>query len=608
VLVVLALLLRLPWMGQSIALDEVFTYLEIDGQPLGDLLGEMRDNGENTPPLYYVLAWLTSQLGDTALWMRLPSLVLSLATVPLVYVLGARTVGRGPGLVAAALCALSPFAIFYGSEGRAYATAMFVCALSTLVLLRALEARSAGWWLAYGLCTALALYSHFMAAFVLAAQGIWALATHRDQWRPLVATQVVAGAALVPWLLTAEGSNIESVFGGPVELRAAKLEDFLALFPGQPYSHVYRPSLERFPGLLVLVLVGAGLALALAAVLAGRRGDRGPPGDAPPHPVALIGAVAAAAPLGVVAYSLAAHDLLLSRYLSPSFPALVILVGWLLLRPPPRMAAAATGLALAGMAVAAVRMGDDDLQRPPQDEIAALIRAQTGARDPVLDLAADPIIGFFGAPVRAYLRDERPFRAWQGDESSDWSRVERGGRVAVFTPIIEAFPIGSAQAGPGGCFRRLAFRRYDGIVTAAVAVYGLGPGSRACLTAPRAEFGSGFSSPEMDGTRYWRWAVAPRARVELRNRDDRVRTVPLSAALARPDGRPGRILIRGPAGLVRAVRAGPEERAVDIPLRLQPGRTSLVLSTDAAPVQLDPDPRRLYFEILDLSIGGRQVH
>jgi mannosyltransferase len=607
-LIVLAVLLRLPWMSQSLALDEVFTYREIHGQALSDLFPQMRANGENTPPFYYLLAWFAAQLGDTVSWTRVPSLVLSVATVPVVYLLAARTVGPGPGLLAAALFALSPFAIFFGSEARAYATAMFACGLSTLVLLRALMERSLGWWAAYAVCTAVGLYTHYMAAFVLAAQALWALATHRGQWRELVATQVVAGAALVPWLVTARGQSIQQVFGGSLELRVAKLQDFVALFPGQPYSHLYRPSLERFPGVLALVLVGAGLVVALAAVLAARRAGGRPPADAPPHPLALIGAVASAAPVGVVAYSLLAHDLLLSRYLSPSLPALLVLAGWLLLRPPRRIAALATVLTLAGMAIAAARMGDEGLHRPQQDEVAALIRAQTGPGDTVLDVAANPLIGFFSAPVRAYLRGERAFAPWLGDRSPQWSRVADGGRVAVVTPIFEAHPVGEARAGPGGCFRRLAFRRYQGVVTAAVAVYGQGRGTHACLAAPRTEFGHGFSGPEADATHHWRWAVAPSARLELRHRSGGARSVRLSATLARPDGRPGRILIRPSTGPTQAVRAGPDEPAVAIPLRLQPGLTSVVISTDAPPVQVEPDPRPLYFRVIDLSVGGREAH
>ena len=53
--------------------------------------------------------------------MRLPSLIAGTATIPLVYLLGVRTLGRTAGLIAAAVIALSPFMIYYSVEARAYA-------------------------------------------------------------------------------------------------------------------------------------------------------------------------------------------------------------------------------------------------------------------------------------------------------------------------------------------------------------------------------------------------------------------------------------------------------------------------------------------------------
>ena len=44
--------------------------------------------------------------------LRAPSFLAGVAAIPLVYLLGARTVGRAAALVAAAITALSPFMIF----------------------------------------------------------------------------------------------------------------------------------------------------------------------------------------------------------------------------------------------------------------------------------------------------------------------------------------------------------------------------------------------------------------------------------------------------------------------------------------------------------------
>jgi MFS family permease len=104
------------------------------------------------------------------------------------------------GLLAAALMALSPFAIFYSDEARAYATMMLLVTISTLALLRALDGPRRAWWAVFAVSSCAALWSHYTAVFAIAAQTAWAAWTHRDRVRELA----ISGAAIVvgylPWL------------------------------------------------------------------------------------------------------------------------------------------------------------------------------------------------------------------------------------------------------------------------------------------------------------------------------------------------------------------------------------------------------------------------
>jgi hypothetical protein len=119
-LTLLALAVRLPCVRQSLFGDELFLYVDVHRQPLGEVLSTVRHT-EKTPPLGFVLGWLFARGGDADSLVRVPSLVASVATVPLIYALGARTVGRAAGLVASAWFALSAFQILYGTDARAYA-------------------------------------------------------------------------------------------------------------------------------------------------------------------------------------------------------------------------------------------------------------------------------------------------------------------------------------------------------------------------------------------------------------------------------------------------------------------------------------------------------
>ena len=87
------------------------------------------------------MAWLAAQAGHPPFSLRLPSVLLGAASVPVVYALGALTVGRRAGLVAAVVMAVAPFSLFYGTEARAYSALMFFTAASTLAFVAALDSR-----------------------------------------------------------------------------------------------------------------------------------------------------------------------------------------------------------------------------------------------------------------------------------------------------------------------------------------------------------------------------------------------------------------------------------------------------------------------------------
>ena len=83
---------------------------------------------------------------------------------------------------------------------RSYSLAMVLGLLSTLALLLAIERRTAWWWVAYAGLSCAALYTHYTAGFVLAAQFAWAFVFHPTMRRPLLLANLAAAAAFLPWL------------------------------------------------------------------------------------------------------------------------------------------------------------------------------------------------------------------------------------------------------------------------------------------------------------------------------------------------------------------------------------------------------------------------
>jgi 4-amino-4-deoxy-L-arabinose transferase-like glycosyltransferase len=382
-IMLLALALRLPSLGDSLAGDELATNFVVHGFGVGNVLWIVRHGKEATPPLFFLLTWLTKGFGGNG-GLRLVSLLAGLATIPVTYLVGVRTVGQAAAMVGAALVALSPFQIAYATQARAYSLMMLFCILACLALLVALESGGVAWWVAYGLFVAAALYTHYTSIFVLAVLFGWAFITRPEARRALIAANLGAVLLFSPWVpqfLDDTGKqaakNIESF--DPLTLATAK-NHVLELYFGHPAVGV-----GEIPGRLALWLIAAAGALGITSLVltVWRTGSRWWP---PPTGVALVIALAVAAPVGAALHNIVAPSLFEPRNLISSWPGFALAVGALVTagREPIRWAAVA--LVLAGFALGGAKMLDRDNQGPDYDAAADFIERTGDPGSPVVDV------------------------------------------------------------------------------------------------------------------------------------------------------------------------------------------------------------------------------
>jgi 4-amino-4-deoxy-L-arabinose transferase-like glycosyltransferase len=158
------------------------------------------------PPLYYMLLHLWIGLfGSSVVAVRLLSVLIGVATVPVLYLVARRLMGEGGGLVAAFLLAISPFHIYYSQEVRMYGLVALFGLGATYFALRWSGGPASGsrWgWLGYILAATAALYSQYYAAFLLLALNLAVLI----QWFRAPSTEAREGGSrqwvrtLLPWL------------------------------------------------------------------------------------------------------------------------------------------------------------------------------------------------------------------------------------------------------------------------------------------------------------------------------------------------------------------------------------------------------------------------
>jgi uncharacterized membrane protein len=369
--------LRLSQIDQSLFGDEVLAFHEISGHSLRGTVHTVAGGLESSPPLFFVLAWLSAKLGNPTVWMRLPSLILSTATVPLLYLVGRETVGRWAGVIGAAIIAVSPFAVFYGVEGRPYATLTFLVVLATLALVRAVQSGRWRWWATYAVAAAAAAYTHYTAVFVLGVQAAWGLWMCRHRPARIVIAIVGAAVLYAPWLPKLHGTLL-GVYALLEPLTAHNvLNDLAHLIPGYPLASLNRiPTVGGYVVLAVCVVTGFAYAV--------RRVARGA-GEGRPWHVGLIAALALATPVGVLLYSIVRTDIWGTRNIWASIPAIALMIGWALAAIPPRVARlGAVIVVLAVLLAGTIRSFGERYTRPPYREAAELLDRVAAPRDPIV--------------------------------------------------------------------------------------------------------------------------------------------------------------------------------------------------------------------------------
>jgi hypothetical protein len=456
VLTVLALVLRLALAGQSLGPDELFTYGYTVDQSLGDVL---EADNENNPPLFYVMAWLSVKAGNATFSIRLASVLLGAATVPVVYALGARTVGRPAGLIGATIVAIAPFSVFYGTEARAYSALMFFAALSTLALLVAIESRRRWHWALYALASCAVLYTHYLGGLVLTAQAVWALVAHRQVLGALLASNAAAALGCLPLLPSLLGPrSLPAPDAAPSV--ATVWEQTLRLFPGHPLL-----STSDLPGLMAMLAVAAALALGLVGLAL--RPHR-------PAAVTLFALIVVTTFVGFLFYTIAGEAYFLARYLGVALPAFALLIGALITSGPRVVGVASVSLLLLGLLVGAVRMFEDPNQRPDYKGAAELVEREARRGDIVVDPEVSRTITYRAfLPVLGTARQTQlSVNLEDHDEILGASTLlDAVNRVGVGRRIFVLEPKGLVESPVGLPVRPLGRATFDGVEPIRVLTY-----------------------------------------------------------------------------------------------------------------------------------------
>ncbi len=202
-LTVLALALRVSSLSRSLFTDEAYS-LALAQRGFPHMLGLFGYEANGTP--YPIVLWpLIRIFGESETLLRLPAVLAGTASVPALWWAARRYTTPAAALVAAALLALNPMAVFYSQFARPYAFVMLAACLAFGALPRALQRGGArGPWVGYVLAMALLAYCDILAApIAIPAQALIAWRAGRDAFRRWLLSLGALLLCCVPLLIAA---------------------------------------------------------------------------------------------------------------------------------------------------------------------------------------------------------------------------------------------------------------------------------------------------------------------------------------------------------------------------------------------------------------------
>lgn len=406
---------------QSFWIDEAATWNVVHGS-LGHAVSTV-PRTESTPPLYYVILWVWSRLfGTSEAGLRSLSALCGTFAIPVAWQLGRRLYSVRVAVIAAALVAVNPLLVWFSQEARAYSLLVLMGALTLLTLVRALETPSGGRVLAWGIVCALALCTHYFAAFLVAPEAVvlgarlvrGAGQASRARLALAMAPVAAMAAALAPLAIHQNDGRARyiSYYSGSLGYRFAQLgkEDIIGY--GQPAK-------------IALTLIGGVLVLAALGWLwraAGTERSRG----------LLLAGIGGGGVLLALLVSALATDYFNTRNLLATWPALglVVAAGLGAARRAWLSAAATLGLVALSLFCVANVIREPTLQR---DDWRGAVDAAGVARGPraVVSDSQSPVT------LKPYLTGLGRFPAAGAtvrEVDLLWLRRRQWGRVTALTP------------------------------------------------------------------------------------------------------------------------------------------------------------------------------
>ena len=190
-------ILALTW--HDFWFDEALTY-HFAKLPIDQLLRASAT--DFNPPLYYLLIHFLLKLNQNELWLRLPSLIASVAIIPILYFWSVKYNNKRATLISISLFAVSPLSIYLATEARPHSLAILFVPLLSISFFKLIAKPQATTILTFAVVATLAIYTQYylILLFLPFALIVIFLQTRLSLANFLIITSVPL-LSILPWLI-----------------------------------------------------------------------------------------------------------------------------------------------------------------------------------------------------------------------------------------------------------------------------------------------------------------------------------------------------------------------------------------------------------------------
>lgn len=158
--------LRIHGLGsESIWLDEASTFRMSSVDSIATVWANAIQ--DRHPPLHFLVIHFVTMFSNSEFWLRFPSAVFGILTIPAIYLTADCLFGKKEGLISAFILSISVVHIFYSQEARMYSQMVFFSLISVYFLYRSYSENKNWLWMGFSISAALAFYSFYYTVFVL---------------------------------------------------------------------------------------------------------------------------------------------------------------------------------------------------------------------------------------------------------------------------------------------------------------------------------------------------------------------------------------------------------------------------------------------------------